>query len=511
LKNYSSNYIKIYIWQGLSIILGFLSMFIVTPYLSSNLAVFGIYSVCISVSIFLNYADLGFLSAGQKYAAEEFARKNLDLERKIVGFSGFILLVFVLVCSGVFSYFSIFPKVLIPSLSIEESSIASKLLLILTLSTPAVVIQRVTQMIFSIRIDDYIIQRIRIFGNLTKILSIFFFFRTGYYNIVGYYAFIQIINLIVGLIALIVVNKRYSYKIFKLVKSFKFDIEIFNKTKGLAFTSLFLAFSWIIYYELDNFVIGQLLDAEKIAVYAIGLTLMSFTRTIFGTLFSPFANRFNHYIGLDDLEGLKNSFTQVLSLTFPIVVFTIITIVIFMKPLIYTWVGPEYSESVGIAQFLIACNVFAFMAYPTGILLMAQLRLKEMYLVGAIIPVLYWSGIAASYSFLGLQAFGLFKFISFSISAIVYLVISIRYLDISFNNFFKRFILRNIPSMVLLVVILKFVRNYLPLYKDKLALLQVISFGALIGIFCMLIAYLMNLEARSYVIKIRNKVIGKFV
>jgi len=40
-------------------------MFIVLPYLSTKPDIFGIYSVCISFSIFFAYADLGFIAAGQ--------------------------------------------------------------------------------------------------------------------------------------------------------------------------------------------------------------------------------------------------------------------------------------------------------------------------------------------------------------------------------------------------------------------------------------------------------------
>ena len=69
-------------------------MFIVIPYLTSEPEIYGIYTVCISVSIFLAYADLGFLSAGQKYAAEYFAKGKRQEEIKVIGFTTFILLVF---------------------------------------------------------------------------------------------------------------------------------------------------------------------------------------------------------------------------------------------------------------------------------------------------------------------------------------------------------------------------------------------------------------------------------
>ena len=239
-KSFSCNYLKIYFWQGLSIILGFLSMILVTPFLSSNQSVFGIYSVCISVSIFLVYSDLGFLGAGQKYAAEEYARGNLEMERRIVGFSGFVLLLFVVICSLIFTLFSILPNILIPDISELNGKIASKLLLILAVFAPVTVLQRITQMIYNIRVENFIYQRIMICGNIAKIASVFFFFRNGNYDIVGYFLFVQVVNLIVGLIALFLVSRRYSYRITKLIRAFHFDKKIFGKTKNLAFSGLFL-------------------------------------------------------------------------------------------------------------------------------------------------------------------------------------------------------------------------------------------------------------------------------
>lgn len=497
IKNYSINYLKNYFWQGLSILLGFISMFIVTPSLSSNPVIYGVYSICISVTIFLSYADLGFLGSGQKYAAEEYAKGNIEQERKILGFSGFILLVLILVCSLVFIFFSFYPTILIKNLTSSEKQIASTLLLILALFAPFTVLQRISQIIFSIRIEDYAYQRITILGSLVKIASVLFFFRTGCYNIVGYLLFMQIINVAVTLIALFLAYRRFSYNLLSLLGSFHFDLMLFNKTKHLAFNSLFLTFSWILYSECDYFVIGKFLGAEKIAIFAIGLTLMTFLRSLLGSLFSPFMNRFNHFIGQNNSDGLKNSFSQLLSLTIPLVIFPIITVLLLMKPLIFTWVGSRYESSVVIAKFLICCNIFAFITYPTGLLLSSQVRLKEMYLIGAIIPVVYWVGIILTYSCLGLEAFALFKLISFMLSALIYFIIMLQYLKLSVWGFFRKYVLENIPSLVLLFIIMLSIRGFLPLQKGKSDLLIVILTGAVTAGICIAISFVLNPNARN--------------
>ena len=480
-------------------------MFVVTPFLSSDHSVFGIYAVCISVSIFLSYADFGFLGAGQKYAAEEFARGNRSLERRILGFSGFVLLIFVILCSMLFVFFGLSPERLIHGISGEGRRIASGLLFILAASAPVTVLQRVTQLIYSVRIEDFIFQRFMIYGSVLKIASTFWFFGSWRYDIVGYFGFVQVMNLSVTVVALVVANRRYCYGLRALLLAFRFDGELFRKMKNLAFSSLFLTISWVLYYECDNFVIGRTLGAESVAIFAIGLTLMTFMRSILGSLFGPFTSRFNHYIGVGDENGLKKSLAQLIGLTFPAVVITICTIVILMKPLIYSWVGPGYSESVRIASLLVCCNLFAFVSYPAAILLSAREKVKSLYMMGAILPLLYWGGVIASYSWLGLEAFGVFKFVAFSVTGLVYLGIILRYLKLSFGAFLMRFVARNIPPLLILGIALFLTRGSFPLHKSKLGLLEVVSFGAVLALLCMACSFLLNPDARGFIAAFRSK------
>ena len=60
--------------------LGFLAFFIVMPKLTSIPVIYGIYSICMSVTMFFIYADIGFMGAGYKYASEKFAVDNLSGE-----------------------------------------------------------------------------------------------------------------------------------------------------------------------------------------------------------------------------------------------------------------------------------------------------------------------------------------------------------------------------------------------------------------------------------------------
>lgn len=505
-QSYSKNYLKIYFWQGISMVLNFLSMFIVIPYLTSDPTVYGIYSVCISFAIFLSYADLGFIGAGQKYASEYFAQGNQQQEIKVIGFTHFILLVFLIIFSLLFFWFSKNPEILVKGIdNRKHHEVASSLLLIMSLFTPTTLLQRLLQMIYSIRMEDYIIQRINIIGSAIKIFSVLWFFKSEKYDIVGYFLFTQIVNLVVSIFSLILTKKRYSYNFKLLLKSIHFNKEIFDITKSLAFTSLLITICWILYYELDSVAIGKMLGAKSVAIYTIGLTILSFFRSILGIVFSPFNIRFNHYIGINDEESLKNVYLQVVTIFAPIVTIPLITIFIFSKYIVLTWVGKEYLESISVIQFLILCNLFAFITYPTNFMLIAKEKQKMLYVINFIIPIIFWSGIFLSITYLGVKSFAIFKLIAFLFSAIFSIHIMIKYLKINNIDIFYHIFKSLAIPFIFIFIILFLSENYLPTYQSKTNLFLVGIFITSIISISLVTQFILDKNWRTYIINISTQ------
>lgn len=297
-NSFQKNYLKIYFWRSLSIISGFLSLLIVVPHLSNNSELYGIYSYCISFSLYLTYADIGFLGAGQKYAAEEFARGNRNEEINILGFTGAILLLVILPFSIAMIYFSFHPGILINVLSDEGQKIAGNIFLIIGVISPfQVIIQRLVQSILIIRIKDYISLRIDIMFNILKILSVFFFFSKDRFMIVKYFLVVTILSLLSSLIILVVIYRSENYDFVKLLKSIRLSKKYYYMTKKLALSSLLVTIGWLIYYELDLIAIGKLFGPHEVAIYAIGFTFLTFLRALWNIVFSPYAQRFNHFAG----------------------------------------------------------------------------------------------------------------------------------------------------------------------------------------------------------------------
>jgi O-antigen/teichoic acid export membrane protein len=307
-----------------------------------------------------------------------------------------------------------------------------------------------------------------------------------------------------AIVTLVIARKLYNYDFRTLFSSIRFSKQVFSKTKNLAFTSLYLTITWILYYELDPATIGKFIGAKEVAVYAIGLTVLSFFRSILGILFSPFSARFNHFIGTKDEAGLKNIYLQVTTMMAPLVVIPILTVSLLAKPLVLSWVGTNYLDSVEITRFLVLCNLFAFITYPAGMLLMAQERVKEMYAVSTLIPLVFWGGIILTYSFFGLKSFAIFKCIAFGIAAIVYYFIMLKFLKINFIQSLTEIFRPILLPLIFLIAAAFIIKDFLPLEKSKLNLLLVAATAGSLIVISFIIQYFSSAQIRAYIYKTTN-------
>ena len=328
-ESYTKKYVNIYFFQGLSIILGFVSIFIVLPYISSNKDLYGVYAICSSLTIYFSYADLGFGAAGQKFAVESYVRNDRDEEMQIVGFTTFVFLVFMSFISLLILLLSAQPDLLLKGIEANNVEVARWLLIILALSSPVFAMNRALTVIYSIRLEDYKFQQIQIVCNIIKILSVFYFFTNGRYMLVPYYFFFNVMGFVSTIWALIYVKRKYDYNIFQLVKNIKFNHTVFFKIKGLAFAGLISMICWILYYELDQIAISLLFGVKAVATYAIAFSILTYFRTYFGVIFAPLTARFNYFIGDGNKQGLDEHLRRVCCFFFPFVVMPIMAVVIF--------------------------------------------------------------------------------------------------------------------------------------------------------------------------------------
>ena len=282
--------------------------------------------------------------------------------------------------------------------------------------------------------------------------------------------------------------------------------------KKLAFSSLFITGSWILFYELDPYVLAKLTTPETVAVYAVGLTLLSFYRSIFGALFNPFTARFNHLIGLNDEVSLRGLYSTVIIVLLPIVVFAIVPLVFFTNHFIYAWLGSHYEQSIWPARLLILSNILAYITYPASIMLVAKQRLRTLNIISAVLPILYWSIVLFFFKQFGINAFAGAKLITFLFAGILYLKFSLTFLKTDLLCFIKKYILPIIPSVVCIIVFLS-TANYFIEIKDKNynSLLLVILLALVSCVPALVCYYFFSYPFRTYILmlvrKTRNKLL----
>jgi len=472
-NSYLINYIKLYFWQFLAVGLNFVAMLIVLPAISGNAALFGIYSLCMSINIFLAYADIGFISAGMKYAGEYFSQGNIEKEAKVTGFVIFVLVVGILPFIAAMGYFSYDPTVIIKDLAVVESGVASSMFLMLAIFAINIILQKISTIIYGVRVEDYYCRKINIVGHIIKLLSVFYFFSATTYDILGYFFTFHFINFICFGLAIILAKKRYNYPLGMLIKGIKFSREYFDIVEKLAFTSLYSTVAWIIYFELDSMVIGKLSGVEQVAVYAVGLNMLTFTRTIFSMIFAPFVARFNHFVGLKDFEGLKSFYGKVMAMTMPITFFPVASIIFLMNYLVVCWVGEAYQTSIVLGQFLVASFLFSFISYPTAAMLIALEKLRILSIINTILVVVFWMGVVVTYNDYGVNAFAFFKFAATCSTLFVYMysIVEIRGLNIN------RYVIPFIVSSTVLGAIIYFGQTILIVEKSVINLLFVVILG----------------------------------
>ena len=500
--SYTKNYIQTYIWKALSFVVGFLSLFVVVPFLSSNKELYGLYTFCASFQLYLSYADIGFLSAGQKYAAECFAKDDRVGETKIFGFVGFILLCLIIPFSIFLCYAAFNPSIVITDLSPENIPVVRLLFLTIAIVSPIqVLLQRVSQSVLTIRVKEYVSSRIDIIGSLVKIGSVLFFFTGGRYMICEYFLFINCVTIACCLITISIIKRTENYRFRDVIKSIKWSKPVFDQIKYLAFSSLGATVTWLLYYELDLIYIGKLFSITDVAYYSVCFTLLNFIRNISNIIYGPYSQRFNHFVALNDEHSIKRMLHSIVKNTYPLYVFGCCLLSSISFYFIMLWVGKEYMPSVPILSLLAFFFIFQYISQPAGYLAIA----KEKY------TVINVQSLGMSVLFLALvfilraTSIGLMSFVIAKVSIAVLQGIYLAFFlskSINLWDAIKSYLPQVVISTAAICVLMHIVlgRLYPSPDKSTVGLIGLISICAFALILFGLVVYATNKTTREFVL-----------
>lgn len=491
--SYTNKYIKLYSAEMISIFLGIVSLFVVIPYVSHNKEIYGVYSLCLSTLVFLSYADLGFLSTSIKFAAEYFQLNDRKREIEVLSFGAFILFVVSCFISLLYIVLAINPSIVIKGIENSDYlSTARSLFGWMSFFSFFTAFNRLVPCIFSIRVESYVPQAVNIIGSSLKILSVFYFFSNGRYDIISYFIFIHTVPIICNIINLLIARKRYKYDILFLLKHFRWNSVCYNKTKNLAKSGLLMTISWILYYEIDQMFIARIYGANEVAIYAVGFAILNYIRMFLGGLFSPFNARFAHFRANGNLGGLSSFFINIVYITFPIVVYSVVTLCLFSNEFVIAWSGVKYIDSVPLVIVFVLLNLFAFLSYPTGSIITVFEKTKLLNAMAILLPIIYWVGILILPSSWGVMKFGFMKVLVFWLLVPIYSYITFKILNVNWKTLWKDILKYNIIPLIVVISLSLCLRNYIVINdKNIMSLIYVCvviflitSIGYLLSIFC---------------------------
>jgi O-antigen/teichoic acid export membrane protein len=428
-------------------------MLVVIPFLSANQEYYAIYALSISFSLYLTYADIGFLSAGQKYAAEQYALNNQEEEVRILGFTAAILILMFLPFTLSMLYFSSNPGLLIAELSEEGKQLASNMFLIIGFLTPfQIILQRLIQSIIIIRIKDYVSLRIDILFNIVKISSVFYFFQNDKYMIVEYYLFSVSITILSAILIAFIIKKGENYDFLSLIKSIRVTSKYYRLTKNLALSSMLGTISWVLFFEIDLILIGNWIGVRGVAVYAVAFAFLKFLRTLWNAVFSPYSQRFNHYHALKELSQLKVLVTNIVDYTLPLCLLVTTVLIISAKHIVLFWVGVDYTSSIPILQVLIFGTVYGFIIQPAKYYMLSTTKYRFLNALAVITTVVFYFSLFIFYPIYGVFGFAISK----GIAATVVFIFSVYILnkEISIVSTLKKGIMKLIVPVSFIILFL---------------------------------------------------------
>lgn len=391
----NKEYLQIYFWQTLSLVSRFASMLVVIPLISSDVEIFGLYSICVSIVLYLSYADLGFLPAGQKFASEAVAKGDWEEEYQITGFILFLLFLMFLPFILFGLVLASHPNFLISNLQEHNILIAKHLFLIISLLVPLqVYLERLVNIITVIRLKDYLVTKIMVVANIIKIIAIYLFINDeNTVNIVSYFSFITLLSIVSSIYAAWVIKKHIGYSFQSLISHTKFDLKIFKRLAKLSLLTFISTLAFILYFESDLILIAALLGPEQVGIYAIGFTLLNFFRGLQNIVYSPFSQRLNHYIGQNSIEKFDELVRDLILIGFVIHVITFFILYLCIDELILFWVGKSYNESHLYAGIMVLSLIASFIIKPATYYYISILRYKFILLTALVGILAYYATI----------------------------------------------------------------------------------------------------------------------
>ncbi len=147
------------------------------------------------------------------------------------------------------------------------------------------------------------------------------------------------------------------YSLRKLNSHFLFNNFDFSLFKDLWQFTFFIFLNQVIdqiNWNIDKLLLGRFINTAAVAIYGVGFSLQSMYTQFANSVSSVFVPKVNILANdLNKKNELNKIFVQIGRMQFAILSLALTGLIVFGKPFIYFWAGPEYTDSFFVALILI--------------------------------------------------------------------------------------------------------------------------------------------------------------
>jgi O-antigen/teichoic acid export membrane protein len=363
----------------------FLVSFALLPLIVSHVGneVYGAYLLAMTFIGYLGYFDLGVTAAVVKYVAEFMGGDDTRRASKAVAVSFLFFLGVGLLCAAVLYTASLFVH-RFGAVSQEHQVLISQILKVTAIAS---------LFIWPGKTFDGVLRGLQRYDTIAKVeIAVRLATLCAAYVVLGLgWGFITF--LIVSQLIVVLGNLAFgllAYMHFKPGKLLTLTVgrEDFRTVFGFSLFVFLGSLANIAIFQVDNFVVGAIVSVSAVTLYGVGFTLQGGLRGMNSLLGDPLFPAVAKMVGIGDLVGQRQTlFKATKYMTFVFVPLVIVGVA-FAKPLVSSWMGEGFAQSVLPAQILMAFWISNGTVQVASGIVLAKGHAKALFKIGAVTAIL---------------------------------------------------------------------------------------------------------------------------
>ncbi|WP_157807542.1 lipopolysaccharide biosynthesis protein [Geobacillus sp. Manikaran-105] len=348
-----------------------LAALIFTPFLINSLgqSEYGVYALIGSVVGSLMVLDFGFGSAIIRYVAQYRAENRKDKEQNLIATCLLLYGIIALIALGIGLVLLFFIDDIFGSkLSDSELSIAHSMFIISVFSVSISFLLGV----FNAYIQGYekfiVINSITLIRLIVRISVLTILLSLGFKSIMVVIVD-ALLNLATGILYILFTRVRLGLR----VKLSKFDIRLLKEISNYSFFIFISSITDILFWRSGSFVLGATVGAKAVAVYTVGITLVSYFQYISGVINEKLFPAITRMVVRgSDGNHLTSFCAKIGRIQFILLSGILLGFQLFGDDFVYLWIGSNYLLSWWIGLILMTVMIVQAIQYPCVMILRAK-------------------------------------------------------------------------------------------------------------------------------------------